>query len=300
MRSHPGERLPPEIWAAAARTAVLLDDLARLGELLSRPHPLPAAVVKGAALAFTLYPDPALRPLSDIDILVRKEDIPEALARLRAAGYREQTPEMAPGLTRVLGHHFHLAGGREASFHLEVHWTLALSDHDRRAPDMAWFWAHTEPLRLPFPTPFLTLDPTAHLLYVAAHAMLHHGEARAHPRWVYDVHLLVEKEGARIRWEELAEQAAAWRWTEAVLRALQRAAERFGTSIPQEALATLGAHRDRAIADLLERKAARWGKGEDTWELFSSVDWTARIALLRSLFFPSGAFIRWYYWFVKF
>lgn len=290
---HPSSRA--ERWAAVAQSALLLEDLVRLGEVFSHPSVLPAVVVKGGALAFTLYPDPAMRPVSDIDLLVRKEDLPEALARLRAAGYQEQGQEMAPGLARILAHHFHLARETGRSFHLEVHWTLALSDHHRQAPDMDWFWAHTEPLRLPFPSPFLTLDPTAHLLYVAAHAMLYHGEAEADPKWVYDVHLLVEREGARIRWEELAEQAAAWRWTEAVLRALQRAAERFGTAIPPEALAALGAHRDETIADLLERKAVPRRKGETTWEKLSALDWTGRMALLRGLLFPSPAFVRWRY-----
>lgn len=282
-------------WAAVARSVILLDDLARLGEVFSRPSLLPAIVVKGGALAFTLYPDPSLRPVSDIDILVRKEDLPEVLARLRAAGYQEWGCEMAPGLTRILGHHFHLARETGGSFHLEVHWTLALSEHDRRAPDMAWFWEHTEPLRLPVLSPFLTLDPTAHLLYLAAHAMLYHGEAEADPKWMYDIHLLVEKEGRRIQWEEMAKQASTCGWTEAVLRALQRAAERFGTQVPGEALSVLEGRRDPAIADLLERKAARRRKGETAWERLVSLDWMARIALFRGLLFPSPAFIRWRY-----
>lgn len=282
-------------WIAAARSALLLNDLVRLGEVFSRPFVLPAVVVKGGALAFTLYPDPSLRPVSDIDLLVRKADLPEALARLRAAGYREWGQEMVPGSVQILGHHFRLARETGGAFHLEVHWTLARSDHDRQAPDMVWFWEHTEPLRLPVPTPFLTLDPTAHLLYLAAHAMLYHGEAEADPKWVYDVHLLVEKEGARIRWGELVEQAAACRWTEAVLRALQRAAERFGTPVPEEALAALKARRDESVSRMLERKAVPRRKGEKAWEKFSTLDWRGRVALLRGLLFPSPAFIRWRY-----
>ncbi len=295
MRRHPDDRPELSRWVAVAQSAILLDNLARLGEVFSRPSVLPIVVVKGGALAFTLYPDPALRPVSDIDILVRREHIPEVLTRLRAAGYRKWGQEMAPGLNQILGHHLRLARETGGSFHLEVHWTLALSDHDRQVPDMAWFWAHTEPLRLPFPNPFLTLDPTAHLLYLAAHAMLHHGEAAADPKWVYDILLLVGKEGARIRWEELAEQAAACRWTEAVLRALQRASGYSRKSLPEGALPALGARRDPAVADLLERKATRRRKGETAWERFSSLNWRGRTALLRGLFFPSPTFVRWRY-----
>ena len=47
-----------------------------------------ALVLKGAALCKVLYPEPALRPMSDLDILVRRSDGPGAQAVLRELGYR--------------------------------------------------------------------------------------------------------------------------------------------------------------------------------------------------------------------
>jgi hypothetical protein len=47
-----------------------------------------AMVLKGAALAQVVYPDPGLRPFSDIDILVRRRDAETAHALLNGLGYR--------------------------------------------------------------------------------------------------------------------------------------------------------------------------------------------------------------------
>jgi len=282
------------LWTTTALNAIVLEELKLLGELFSQSPGIPVAVLKGGALAFTLYPDPALRPLTDIDLLVLEERFEEAVTRLREAGYWEFAPDLAPGLNRVLGSHLCLRKcGLPLS--LEIHWSLAASTHSHYAPDMAWFWDHVEPLRLPFPTPLLTLDPTAHLLYLASHAMLQHGEARLDPKWLYDIHLLMEKEAARINWGEMVEQAMAFHWNEALLRALRRCSELFGTVPPREVIRRLEAQRDKVAAGLLESKAVPRRKGKAAWDLFWSLDQCGKIGLLRGFLLPSPTFIRWRY-----
>ncbi len=283
-----------QLWATAAANLLVLEELKRLDEVFSHPFPIPVVVLKGGALAFTLYPDSSFRSVSDLDLLVPKELLQEALARLKDAGYNPWAQEMAPGLNLLLNHHVDLKK-ENPPFYLELHWTLALSEHERYPLDMAWFWEHTEPLRLPFPNHFLTLDPTAHLLYLAAHAVLQHGEAEMDPKWLCDIHLLVEREGGRINWEELAKQAAAYRWSEALLRALKRCSDLLGTQVPEEAFLLLEEGKDKAIAKLLERKAHPRRKGEKAWEKLLSLDWIGRLGLLRGLLLPTPAFVRWRY-----
>ncbi|MFN3516814.1 MAG: nucleotidyltransferase family protein [Novosphingobium sp.] len=53
---------------------------------------IPAVALKGAWLAAQAYPDPALRPMRDIDLLVPQADIIRAFERLLAAGYRQAGP----------------------------------------------------------------------------------------------------------------------------------------------------------------------------------------------------------------
>ncbi len=49
---------------------------------------IPAIALKGPALAAALYPDPALRPCSDLDFLVQPDHLDDALRMLAALGYR--------------------------------------------------------------------------------------------------------------------------------------------------------------------------------------------------------------------
>jgi hypothetical protein len=109
---------------------------------------IPTVVLKGAALATTLYPSIGLRPMGDIDLLVPQDRLAEAVACLQALGYVEPTPDMAPGLNQVVGHHVSLDGGQAIPLHVELHWTLGAAEHDRHAPSMPWFWQQTEPLSL--------------------------------------------------------------------------------------------------------------------------------------------------------
>lgn len=51
-----------------------------------------ALVLKGLALAHQYYPDPALRPVSDIDLLLKQVDVLPALDLLAGAGFRVDSP----------------------------------------------------------------------------------------------------------------------------------------------------------------------------------------------------------------
>lgn len=281
-----------DLWITAAVNSIALKELKLLGQVFSQPPSIPAVVLKGGAFAFTLYPDLALRPLSDLDILVPGERLEEAIARIKTLGYRELSPEIVPGHRRIAGIHYSFTK-EKVPLTLELHWSLVAGKHSRYAPDMAWFWAHTEPL--PSLAPLLTLDPTAHLLYLAVHAVFDHGEAELDPKWLYDIHLLVKKEGPRINWKEMAKQAIAFRWADALLKAFERCSQLFGTHFPQEAFYLLEKGKDEATARLLELKASPRRKGEKTWEMFRTLDGRGKLSLLWALFFPSPAFVRWRY-----
>ncbi len=282
------------IWRTAAVNSIALEELKRLGEVFSRPPSIPAVVLKGGALAFTLYPDRSLRPINDLDLLVPEERLEEAAARIQALGYKEVSPIAAPGRRKSMP--FHCIFAKESvPIALELHWNLLAGGHSRYAPDMAWFWAHTEPLPLPFPSPFLMLDPTGHLLYLATHAMLEHGEGELDPKWLYDIHLLVEREGERINWEELATKAIAFRWAVAVARTFERCSQLFGTSFPEGTIQTLKNEKDKSMLKLLERKTFARRKSEKAWKMLWILDWHGKLSFMRSLLFPSPAFVRWCY-----
>ncbi len=83
----------PEIWRRWRRLhdGTLVQALQRpapLRRILAALAPMEAIVFKGAAVAELLYPSPGARPMVDVDLLVRAEDVPEAMRRLQSLGYR--------------------------------------------------------------------------------------------------------------------------------------------------------------------------------------------------------------------
>ncbi len=82
--------------AAAVRTSVVADvncAMAQAG--------VPFLVLKGAALAHLVYGDPRLRPMRDVDLLIRRADAGRALDVLVRCGF-------TPGGTTVPSRHHHL------------------------------------------------------------------------------------------------------------------------------------------------------------------------------------------------
>src|SRR6185369_10267951 len=74
---------------------------AQLAELLARLPAVPI-LLKGAYLAECVYPAPGLRPMNDIDLLFKPEDLPAVGAALDELGYgsKEKSPEQGPGITK--------------------------------------------------------------------------------------------------------------------------------------------------------------------------------------------------------
>jgi hypothetical protein len=68
--------------ANAVRAQVLSEILALLAN-----ENLPVILLKGAALAFLVYPQPGLRPMRDIDVLVKPEDAERAQKMLLKTGF---------------------------------------------------------------------------------------------------------------------------------------------------------------------------------------------------------------------
>ena len=133
----------PEHWAEhsigvnAARAQALLREhvVSRLDAALSAAK-LRALLVKGEALARTVYPQPWMRCMSDIDLLVLDADVRDVRAALPDAGFvRVSDPEgRARSIGSVFETSFALPVG-EGAFTVEVH--NGLDKLVRRSVDVA-------------------------------------------------------------------------------------------------------------------------------------------------------------------
>jgi hypothetical protein len=77
---------------------------AQLGEVLSACHQqgLNPIALKGIHLAACYYPEPALRPMNDIDLLFKTAELPTAEALLSDLGYggKHKSAELGAGVTK--------------------------------------------------------------------------------------------------------------------------------------------------------------------------------------------------------
>ncbi len=73
---------------SALRSLQLQRELIKLSDALSNAN-IPFIALKGAYLAFYAYPEPALRPMRDLDILVSKENVIRAYSLLLDCGYKK-------------------------------------------------------------------------------------------------------------------------------------------------------------------------------------------------------------------
>lgn len=270
-----------------------------LGMLLGhfREADIIPVLLKGGCHALTIYPDPGLRPMNDLDLLVPKDRFSEAVQMVRTLGYVDTEPEAAPGLRETLNHEVCLSKPDGSSI-VEIHHSLVADKTFTYAVPVDWFWEQIEPLpsgdgRL---GGLHMLSPTAQVLYASAHAMLQHGGYKVPMRWEYDIDQLV-RVYARLDWGQLLSQAHAFEWTSALQAALDRVRGYFDTPVPsdvQDRLAQSSDRHVRLVAHKQTRPATHIHRERLKW---LSLNWLGRLQQVWALLIPSPAYMRWRYQF---
>ncbi len=158
-------------------------------------HPL---VLKGLGLAYSLYPDPALRPVSDLDLILRRDQIRPALDLLRAAGFSTPPLPLDDGpASKELTVDSPLHDG------LRVHVELHHYDPRQRDDEFAGFTSPPQAIQVEGGT-VLIPAPMDNLEYLSRHFTRHLFEARTDKplplKWISDILSLAERHAKSIDW----------------------------------------------------------------------------------------------------
>jgi hypothetical protein len=277
--------------ATAMRNLVLLHELGGCLQRLAAGG-VDAIVLKGAALLQPLYGGLAMRPMADLDILIRQQDQPRAQAVLFESGFRLPRLETHAGL--VAAHENELAFTRAGSIavDLDVHWSLFDSPFYQRQLTIDWFWQGARQQALGGGVSALTLAPEALLLHLCAHLMLHHRGAGL--LWWNDIAQLVHVEGDRIDWDEVTARSLANQLLLPVRGVLNRLAAEWQVPIPAAVLCRLEAATPSPTeVDLFTRLSGETSPLQRFWvDLRDMRDWRARLHYARSMVLPSPRFMR--------
>jgi hypothetical protein len=259
----------------------LLEECSRRGAVIQ--------LLKGAALAYTHYPAPHLRPRADTDLLVHRGDRDTVVAALEALGYERMVVVSGELIVHQMQFEQRIAGG--VVHQIDLHWKLlnpvAFADRLTVEELMA--------ARVPVPAmgpDAWALHPVHLLLHLAMHRIAHH-EPAPDLRWLYDIHL-VASSLAGDDWQRLESLAESRELGEITARALTAAASVFGMGLPPAAARWA---RDAAVRPL--PRAFQPFMTPDrrvvtviAADVRAARSWRAAIRVLREHVLPPAAYMR--------
>ncbi|MCZ7574878.1 MAG: nucleotidyltransferase family protein [Ardenticatenaceae bacterium] len=239
-------RLPPAAHAAL-RTALgesTIGEAVQHREAVAVLAALAAAgvetvLLKGLALAHTVYPTPRCRPKGDLDLWIPPAQRAAAVAALQTLGYRPHEKSHRPAALRQLtGGEQQMLGTHPGSGLVELQWPAIRGEWVRRtaAVDHAALWARRVPLRLDG-QPTAIMAPEDFLIHLCVHLAINHQFSAPWLRGLLDVHLLVQ--GHAPAWAPLVTRARAWRLATVVWTVLDLARRLLGTAVPGQVLTVL-------------------------------------------------------------
>lgn len=138
---------------------------------------VPVAVLKGADFADSLYPNPSLRPFTDLDLLVPSQAVADAESVMSRIGYEPREASMK--YDGGYGERSWVRPGHGDGT-VEIHWNLVNSPTIRRRVSVMWEDLAFEPGPDANDGVFRPTPP-ARLLIAAVHAAASHGFDRLGP-----------------------------------------------------------------------------------------------------------------------
>jgi len=207
------------------RNETFLNDLKDLLGLFQKEN-IPIVLLKGAALLTTLYKDPALRPMDDIDLLVHEEDLEKAHHLFINAGYLLTGREYWPWWRKFGGARNYSRG----SVLVELHWNLGGPDLPLSSAEV---FARAKKIVVSG-AQAMTLSIEDILLYHLYHAVYHHAILKL--IWLMDIVKITTSWKEEIKWERFWEKAKALNIAPGVGLGLREAKEVLGAYVPDEIL----------------------------------------------------------------
>ena len=271
---------------AAAIQVVRERELTRVLARLS-PAGISCVLIKGAALAYTHYARPHLRPRHDTDLLVRPEDMARLDDALGAAGYvraAETTGELVASQCR-----FERTQSRDGLHTLDVHWRVSnvrvfadgIDDRDLTAA------------MVPVPAlgPHAWTISSAHALVLACvHRVAHHWDSD-NLLWLMDIHLMASQLSAREA-DEVVTLASRWAVRAVCARGIGLAAGNFATATAADLIARVRPREGAAIEPSAEFIGGTLRLVDLLRTDLATLSWPARLQLLREHLFPPRAYMR--------
>jgi hypothetical protein len=232
---HRGTPIPAEVirklrnsyLQTAGRNMHLYRELGKvLGRL--RQDGIPVIALKGAHLAEAVYGNIALRPMSDVDLLVRKEDLGRVEKHLLEMSY------LPAACNRQIAedNYDFVYSSPDKGLSVEVHWTFLPSTLPFRI-DMDGLWKRSRAVTLGG-VEVSVLCPEDLLLHLCLHASKHLFDIGLKP--FCDISATIRHYGEEFDWDLVRIRSGQAGIANAVYLTLELARELLGTPVPGDIL----------------------------------------------------------------
>lgn len=208
---------------------VLLHELVTLLRLFHESR-IETLLLKGAPLALLFYKDLGLRPMSDVDVLVRPEKVLSAIEILHREGWK--SVYQSPATLIPYQHALEFTG--DGGYKLDLHWRALWDGRQGISDDDFWDSAvamEIDGVRTS------TLNPADQLLHVCVHGAAWNSLPPL--RWIADSAHIIRVAQAAIDWEQLVKRTRERRLMLPVRDALGYLQAFLGAPIPPDVIKAL-------------------------------------------------------------
>ena len=278
------ERVHQECFGITARNLALAEELRKLLRAF-RDQRIPCLPLRGLALAERLYGDIPPRPMGDIDLLVRKEDLHRVQALFQALGFSEM--DRRPGFASAFSYTLKFFVERSVMVIVEPHWTIAYPPFTDRL-DMEAVWSRCVPARV-VGEQTLSLGREDLLVHLCLH-LTHRDDAPF--LWIYELDRYLRQESDAMRWDLVISLSCEVGVEQLVGHALNEAVAKLGTPVHADVIDSLDgpSSQTRPLAQRLVETSKVDGV-ESLATFFAVKGLGAKFHYARALLFPQPEFM---------
>ncbi|MGC9468621.1 MAG: nucleotidyltransferase domain-containing protein [Anaerolineae bacterium] len=244
------EALQDAYYYVAGQNSIRLHEMDRILAALAEER-VPVLLLKGAAFVETVYGNPGLRPMVDIDLLVDR--VAAAERALVKAGYEMSTADPWPGFSWRYRNSvaYSRLSGRGLPWLVGLHVRLFDVPYYERIPMDEWFARGIAAPGLGHGA--CVPAPEDHLVYLCGHLALHHQYDPTLLRFV-DIALLIQRTGDNLDWDQVVDRGVAWRLVIPLQRVITRLEGLWPGTLPPDVVTRIAQLRPTGS----ERRVHQW------------------------------------------
>jgi len=260
-------RLKQHYLASVVRNTRLFHELGRVLSAF-RQADIPVMPLKGAFLAENVYGNVGLRPMSDVDLLVRHEDLAEA--------------------QRVLG-------AVESSLPVDIHWDIDLSI-EKVHTDIDEIWSRANDVRVAG-VEVKGLSAEDLLLHLCIHVGFHHLFELAGLRSLVDIKETIGRFSDSLDWEAVESRARRWGVSNCVGLVLDLAEDFVGADVPEGVVKNLVPEgfapglREWAVTQVFHGSSDPYGLSPYFWKVWGKSGFREKLRAVGKLLVPDPEFV---------